>query len=263
MQQLFVVKIGGNVIDDARATGQFLTLFASLPGRKILVHGGGKVATQMAARLGVETQMVEGRRITDGAMLEVVTMVYGGLVNKTLVARLQANGCNAMGLTGADAGSILARKREGWAVDYGYAGDIVRVNAEVLQKLLEGQFVPVFAPLTADADGQLLNTNADTMASALATALASTYRVSLVYCFEKKGVLADPADDDSVIPHISFQQYGQLKTNGVVSKGMVPKLDNAFSALRGGVAEVFICQAEALRSLAEGHAHSGTRLTVA
>jgi acetylglutamate kinase len=263
MQQLFVVKIGGNVIDDAGATGQFLALFAGLPGHKILVHGGGKVATQMAARLGVETQMVDGRRITDLPMLDVVTMVYGGLVNKTLVARLQANGCNAVGLTGADGGSVLARKREGWAIDYGYAGDIVRVNADVLQKLLEGQFVPVFAPLTADAGGQLLNTNADTMASALATALAPTYRVSLVYCFEKKGVLADPTDDDSAIPHISLGQYEQLKASGVVSKGMIPKLDNAFSALRGGVAEVFICQAEALRRLAEGLDHSGTRLTFA
>ena len=263
MERLFVVKIGGNVIDDAEATGRFLALFAGLPGRKILVHGGGKVATQMAARLGVQTQMVEGRRITDAAMLEVVTMVYGGLVNKTLVARLQANGCNAVGLTGADAGSILARKREGWAVDYGYAGDIVRVNAEVLQRLLEGQFVPVFAPLTADAAGQLLNTNADTMAAQLALALASAYRVSLVYCFEKKGVLADPADDNSVIPHISFEQYGPLQAEGVVSKGMIPKLDNAFAALPGGVAEVFICQAEALRSLADGHDPSGTRLTFA
>ena len=263
MEKLFVVKIGGNVIDDAGATGRFLALFAALPGRKILVHGGGKVATQMAARLGVETQMVEGRRITDLPMLEVVTMVYGGLVNKTLVARLQANGCNAVGLTGADAGSILARKREGWAVDYGYAGDIVRVNGEMLQKLLEAGLVPVFAPLTADDQGQLLNTNADTMASGLATALAPFYEVSLVYCFEKKGVLADPEDDDSVIPHITHGKYGELKAGGVVSRGMIPKLDNAFVALRGGVAEVFICQAEALRSLAEGHDHSGTRLTFA
>lgn len=261
MEKLLVVKIGGNVIDDAGATERFLTAFAALPGKKILVHGGGKVATQMAARLGVETQMVEGRRITDGAMLEVVTMVYGGLVNKNLVAKLQAQGCNAIGLTGADAATILARKREGWAVDYGYAGDIVRVNADALLRLLEGNLVPVFAPLTADAGGQLLNTNADTMASALATALAPACRVSLVYCFEKKGVLSDPIDEESVIAHISFGKYGQLKAEGVVSKGMIPKLDNAFAALRNGVSEVLICQAEALRSLPDEKAYSGTRLT--
>jgi acetylglutamate kinase len=207
--------------------------------------------------------MVEGRRITDLPMLEVVTMVYGGLVNKNLVARLQAEGCNAIGLSGADAGTILARKREGWAVDYGYAGDIVRVNAETLQRLLEGNFVPVFAPLTADAKGQLLNTNADTMAAALATALAAACRVSLVYCFEKKGVLSDPADDESVISRISFAKYGQLKAAGVVSKGMIPKLDNAFAALQNGVAEVLICQAEALRSLVDEQAYPGTRLTFA
>jgi acetylglutamate kinase len=262
MEKLFVIKIGGNIIDDAAATGRFLKQFAGLAGRKILVHGGGKVATRMATRLGVQTQMEEGRRITDLPMLEVVTMVYGGLVNKNLVARLQAEGCNAIGLTGADAGSILARKREGWAVDYGYAGDIVRVNGEILQKLLEAGLVPVFAPLTADDQGQLLNTNADTMASVLATALAPFYEVSLVYCFEKKGVLADPEDDDSVIPHIMHGKYAELKASGVVSKGMIPKLDNAFAALAQSVAEVIICHAGALGTLSSETALSGTRLTI-
>ncbi|QHT66570.1 acetylglutamate kinase [Rhodocytophaga rosea] len=263
MQELYIIKIGGNIIDDAASTDAFLKRFASLPFHKILVHGGGKVATQMASRLNIPTTMIEGRRITDQPMLEVVTMVYGGLVNKTLVAKLQANDCNAIGLTGADGACIVAKKREVANIDYGFAGDITAVNDKLLTSLLTQDLVPVIAPLTFDKQGTLLNTNADTMASFLAVALCKNFRVTLVYCFEKKGVLSDPQDDESVIDYISPEKYARLKNEGIISKGMVPKLDNAFHALHQGLEKVIICHADELNKVANSHSsHSGTVLTL-
>lgn len=243
---MIIVKIGGNVIDSPEATHRFLTQFAALPAPKILVHGGGKLATQIAERLGLKAQLIDGRRITDEAMLEVVTMVYGGLVNKRMVAQLQAMNCNAIGLTGADGNVILAKKREVKEIDYGFAGDIVAVNAEQFTRFLRQTLVPVIAPLTYDRTGSLLNTNADTMASAVASALVSAFDVQLVYCFEKKGVLADPQNDDSVIPQLTHAGYQRLKTEGIISKGMIPKLDNAYAALQQGVRQVIICHADEL-----------------
>lgn len=257
MHTLSVIKIGGNVIDNPRLYQQFLSDFAELPSPKILVHGGGKIATQIAVKLDVETVMVEGRRITDEKMLEVVTMVYGGLVNKRFVAQLQALGCNAIGLTGADAGIVRSRKRTGWAVDYGYVGDIEEVNATQIINLLNAGLTPIFAPLTYDNTGNLLNTNADTQAQAIATALAKAYKVSLVYCFEKKGVLSNPNDDDSVISQLNTSSYANYKAEGAIHTGMIPKLDNAFKALSEGVAEVIICHAQDLQK-----AEKGTKLVL-
>ncbi len=251
------------MIDNPATTKQFLQDFSNIEGYKILVHGGGKVATQVAEKLGIATQMIDGRRITDLPMLEVVTMVYGGLVNKNIVAQLQALQCNALGLTGADGGIILAKKREKGVIDYGFAGDIIQVNARQMAGFLSSGFVPIIAPLTYDARGQMLNTNADTMAATLATALARTFEVSLIYCFEKKGVLAYPNDDNSAIAQLSHPQYTQLKAEGIVSKGMIPKLDNAFGALQQGVAHVVICQAEELKQLATSHTYPGTQLILA
>jgi acetylglutamate kinase len=257
MSVIHVIKIGGNIVDNPAATQAFLSDFASIPDQKILVHGGGKIATQVAEKLGVATQMIDGRRITDAAMLDVVTMVYGGLVNKQLVAQLQARQCNAIGLTGADAGVILARKRPVGTIDYGFAGDIEQVNALQLLSFLNQKLTPIVAPLTVDAQGQILNTNADTMASAIATALAKEgAAVNLVYCFEKKGVLMNPDDDDSVIAAINKEKYATLKAEGIVSKGMIPKLDNAFAALAQGVKEVHIIHARHVTN------QVGTRLTL-
>ena len=243
---LTLVKIGGNVIDDAPETARFLATFAALPAPKLLVHGGGKMATTLASKLGLPTRMVNGRRLTDQPTLEVAVMVYAGLVNKTLVAALQARQCDALGLTGADAGCVLARQREVRDVDYGFVGDIERINASRITEWIRQGLVPVFAPLTCDTHGTLLNTNADTMAAALSAALAEAFEVTLLYCFEKKGVLADPADDQSVIPFLSETDYAQLKGEGTVSQGMIPKLDNAFDALRKGVSKVIVCHARDL-----------------
>ncbi len=234
--------------------------FAQVSPPKILVHGGGKIATQTAAKLQIETQMVEGRRITDRPMLDVVTMVYGGLVNKNLVAQLQALNCNAIGLTGADAGVIRSVKRPVKDIDYGFVGDIEEVNRGQMESLLRSDLVPVMAPLTYSSEGLLLNTNADTMASALAVALARSYNVNLVYCFEKKGVLSDPDDDDAVIPELTPASYADYKASGVINKGMIPKLDNAFRALEAGVGRVTICHAEDLLAVEEGQA--GTVLSM-
>lgn len=246
MNQLTVIKIGGNVIDNSDALKRFLTIFASIPGDKILVHGGGKVATQVAEKLGIKTTMVDGRRITDRPMLDVVTMVYGGLVNKQIVAQLQALRVNAIGLTGADASTVLARKRPVKDIDYGFAGDIVEVDSGQIQFFLRQSLTPVYAPLTYDEEGNLLNTNADTMASAIAIDMAHQNTVTLVYCFEKKGVLANPDDDDSVIHELTPALYADHKATGTINKGMIPKLDNAFSAIQKGVAKVIICHADEL-----------------
>ena len=244
---LQVVKIGGNVIDNPTALASFLQDFASLKGPKLLVHGGGKIATQMATSMGIESQMIEGRRVTDEASLRIVTMVYAGYINKSIVAELQALSCNALGLTGPDGRIVLSQKRAAKPIDYGFVGDIVSVNAESLAGLIAAGFSPIFAPITADAAGQLLNTNADTMAQALAIALSSTYDVTLTYCFEKKGVLLDPSDDDSVISSINPASFIDLKEKGIVSAGMIPKLENSLKAISAGVSVVRLCHADNLQ----------------
>jgi acetylglutamate kinase len=257
--QLNIIKIGGNIIDNPEALSKFLKIFAEIPDHKILIHGGGKIATKYAVKLDVETKMVEGRRITDQAMLDVVTMVYGGLVNKQIVAKLQALNTNAIGLTGADGGVILAKKRPIGAIDYGFVGDIEKVDNLLIINLLQNNLTPIFAPLTYDKDGNILNTNADTQASAIAVAMAKDYEVNLIYCFEKKGVLSNPDDDDSVISQINPAQYAEYKTTGTINAGMVPKLDNAFSALQKGVKKVIICHAFELKAAVEDGS-SGTVL---
>ncbi len=262
MDKLTVLKIGGNIIDNTEMLNPFLDDFARLPGKKILVHGGGKTATGIAASLGIEARFVEGRRITDRPMLEVVTMVYGGSVNKRMVAALQARGCNAIGLTGADANIIEAKKREAGKLDYGFAGDIVRVNAQALEDFLTAGLTPVLAPLTHDRQGNLLNTNADTLASAVASALAGNRDVDLLYCFEKSGVLLSAEEETTALPVLSFQRYMELREEETVTGGMLPKLETAFQALQAGVNSVRICRAsDAFRILQQG-SHLGTRLEI-
>ena len=245
MEKLTVLKVGGAVVEDRQALDAFLDGFAALPGLKVLVHGGGREATRVAAQLGIETTMVNGRRVTDAEMLRVVTMVYGGLVNKGVVAALQARGVNALGLTGADLGCMLAVKRPVTDIDYGYVGDMEKVDTSILADLIARGVVPVMAPLSFDGKGSLLNTNADTIASSVAKALAERFEVTLAYCFEKAGVLKDPDDDSSVIPLITKDSFAALASEGVVSGGMLPKLQNAFEALESGVKEVRITKADA------------------
>ena len=240
---LTILKIGGNVLNHPERLEEAIGAFAAVDSPKILVHGGGRAATSMASRLGIEAKMIEGRRVTDEAMLEVVTMVYGGLMNKTLVASLQAMGINALGLTGADLNVIRAHKREVKEIDYGWVGDIDEVNTELLFPLLEQGIVPVMAPLTHDLQGNMLNTNADTITSELGKALSERQAVRIVYAFELPGVMINPDEPDTVIPELTPVAYAQLKAESVISGGMIPKLDNAFAALRAGVSEVVICQA--------------------
>ena len=235
------------MVEDELQLSQLLRDFSAIEGRKVLVHGGGRKATKMAERLGIETQMVNGRRITDGDMLEVVTMVYGGLVNKNLVARLQANGVNAIGLTGADADVIRSHKRpvkDG--VDYGWVGDVDAADGNMLSRLVEAGITPVMAPLTHDGEGHILNTNADTIASETANALAAIYDVTLIFSFEKKGVLSNPDDDESVIPTITRTLFNKYKADGTISGGMLPKIENALAAVEAGVSRVIITLATAI-----------------
>lgn len=243
-EHLTIIKVGGKIVENSESLNALLKDFAAVDGKKLLVHGGGRSATQMAARLGVETKMVDGRRITDEAMLEVVTMVYGGLVNKRIVAGLQALGIDAVGLTGADMNIVLSDKRKVSAVDYGWVGDVKRVNAEAVATLIESGCCPVVAPLTHDGCGHMLNTNADTMAGEMAKAMAAHYDVTLMLCFEKPGVLADENDDSSLIPTITPAVLDDLKCRGVVSGGMIPKLDNAIACVSAGVESVVITQAD-------------------
>lgn len=243
-EHLTIIKVGGKIVENSESLNALLKDFAAVEGKKLLVHGGGRSATQMAARLGVETKMVDGRRITDEAMLEVVTMVYGGLVNKRIVAGLQALGIDAVGLTGADMNIVLSDKRKVSAVDYGWVGDVKRVNAEAVATLIESGCCPVVAPLTHDGCGHMLNTNADTMAGEMAKAMAAHYDVTLMFCFEKPGVLADENDDSSLIPTITPAVLDDLKRRGVVSGGMIPKLDNAIACVSAGVESVVITQAD-------------------
>jgi len=245
---LNIIKIGGNVIDDDIQLEAFLEKYAAVAGKKILVHGGGKIATRLAAKLGIEAQMVEGRRITDEAMLDVVTMVYAGLTNKKIVAKLQKYDCDAIGLSGADGNVIKAVKRPVKDIDYGFAGDILAdsVNSLAIKKFLDAGFAPVFSAITHNGNGQLLNTNADTIASALAKSLADHYETCLIYCFEKNGVLLDVNDENSVIENITAVEYTRYKDAGIISDGMIPKLDNAFDAINKGVKSVFIGNASNL-----------------
>lgn len=243
-EHLTIIKVGGKIVENSESLNSLLKDFAAVEGKKLLVHGGGRSATQMAARLGVETKMVDGRRITDEAMLEVVTMVYGGLVNKRIVAGLQALGIDAVGLSGADMNIVLSDKRKVSAVDYGWVGDVKRVNAEAVATLIESGCCPVVAPLTHDGCGHMLNTNADTMAGEMAKAMAAHYDVTLMFCFEKPGVLADENDDSSLIPTITPAVLDDLKRRGVVSGGMIPKLDNAIACVSAGVESVVITQAD-------------------
>lgn len=247
MEKVTIVKVGGAVVEDNEQLAQLLTDFAAIPGKKVLVHGGGRRATKVAAALGIESKMVNGRRITDAQMLEVVTMVYGGLVNKNLVAKLQAKGVNALGLTGADMDVIHSHKRpvkDG--VDFGYVGDVERADGKMLQTLIQEGITPVMAPLTHDGNGNILNTNADTIASETAKALAPYYDVTLIYSFEKKGVLSNPDDDNSVIPVITRADFEKYQADGTIGGGMIPKIENALAAVDAGVKEVIITLATAI-----------------
>lgn len=251
-EELIVVKIGGNVIDNPTALDQFLADFSNIKKKKILVHGGGKIATDIAAKLGLEAVMVEGRRITDKPMLDVVTMVYGGLINKNIVAKLQALGDNAIGLSGADGNGIVCNKRPVKEVDYGFVGDVKGVNNDFLEHLLDGNLIPIMSPLSHDGNGNMLNINADTVATTLAKAMAKNYTVSLLYCFELKGVLSDFEDKNSVIEKMDFNNYQHLKSDGVISKGMIPKMDNSFDAIQNGVQKVVICHSTDMLKVASG-----------
>lgn len=245
-EQITVVKVGGAVVEDKEKLMHLLNDFSAIEGRKVLVHGGGRRATQVAGQLGIESRMVNGRRITDKDMLDVVTMVYGGLVNKNIVAGLQANGVNAMGLTGADMDMIRSHKRPVKDIDYGFVGDVEHVAGDMLRTLIENGVIPVMAPLTHDGKGCMLNTNADTIAGETAKALAEYYDVTLIFCFEKKGVLANPDDDDSVIPEITRSDFERYVADGTVAGGMIPKLENAFGAIDAGVKQVIITLADAI-----------------
>ncbi len=266
MNSLYVIKIGGNIIDDPAQLESFLKDFSELEGYKILIHGGGKIATKLSKDLGIESELIEGRRVTDAESLKVVAMVYAGLINKNIVAGLQSKKCNAIGLAGADGNIIRAKKRplkiiaDGRQIDYGFVGDLDdhSVDSEAIHKLLVAGFVPVFSAITHDGNGQLLNTNADTIASVIAVSMSVHYAASLVYCFEKSGVLRDVNDETSVIKSINPEQYKELKKEGVIHSGMIPKLDNAFEAISKGLNEVCIGKADALPELKEKM--FGTRL---
>ena len=240
MDKLQVVKVGGNVIENRESLNDFLVDFTKIRGAKILVHGGGKEATQMAHKLNVPVQIIEGRRITDAANLEIISMLYAGKINKTIVALLQAYKCDSLGLTGADGNSIVAEKRSSKPIDFGFVGDVISVNSALFNLLLNQKITPVCCAITHDKNGQLLNTNADTIASEIASSMSAYYEVTLSYCFEKKGVLKKLIDEDSVIPSINSNQYEYFKKKGIINEGMVPKIKNCFEALKKGVTRVRI-----------------------
>lgn len=249
-EEIKVVKIGGNVVDNPEALASFLSDFARLEGAKILVHGGGKEATRLSQRMEIPTTMIDGRRVTDRATLDIVTMVYAGLINKRIVSLLQAEGVNAIGLTGADAGAIRATRRKPNPIDYGFVGDIdpSGVNADFILQLISAGMVPVFCAIMHDGNGTLLNCNADTVASAVAAGCSRIAPTELIYCFEKDGVLSDVDNPDSLIPLITPDSYNALRAEGVISKGMIPKIDNAFAAIERGVSSVTIKNSAALLS---------------
>jgi acetylglutamate kinase len=252
-QSVQIVKIGGNIINDKEALSSFLYDFSQMKGLKILVHGGGKRATTMAKDLGLEPKMIGGRRVTDAANLEIVTMVYAGLLNKNITVQLQRNNCNAIGLTGADANCILAHKRIVKDIDYGFAGDVDVVNSDVIKLFLDNKMTPVFCAITHDKKGQLLNTNADTISSEIAKALSNDYEVELIYCFEKNGVLEDVNNDASVIEQINKETYVGLKHKNIIAEGMLPKLINCFEALENGVKKVIIGNSEIISNRNQKH----------
>ena len=244
MKKLTIIKVGGKIVEEPQTLQALLQDFAKIEGHKVLVHGGGRAATQVAGRLGIESQMVNGRRVTDAEMLKVVTMVYAGLVNKNIVAGLQALDVNALGLTGADLNYMRSEKRPVGDVDYGFVGDVQEVQSSILANLIEQGVVPVLAPLTHDKKGNMLNTNADTIAGEAAKALAKHFEVTLMFCFEKKGVLLDAENEESVIPEITRTLFAHYVANGVIQGGMIPKLDNAYEAIDAGVKEVVITKAD-------------------
>lgn len=257
MEKLTVIKVGGKIVEEPDSLARLIDDFAKVDGKKILVHGGGRSATKIAADLGIASTMIDGRRVTDLPMLRVVTMVYGGLVNKTIVAALQSRGVNAIGLTGADMDIIRSHRREVRDVDYGFVGDVDRVDADALARLIDAGVTPVVAPLSHDGHGSMLNTNADTIAQEVARAMARLYDTTLTFCFEKPGVLADENDDSSVITSINPEVYRRLRDEGIVSGGMIPKIDNAFKALSSGVSEVVITRADAI-----GNPEAGSHITL-
>ena len=256
MDKLTLVKVGGKIVEDPAGLQKLLSDFSKIEGHKVLVHGGGRSATTMATQLGIESKMVNGRRVTDTEMLKVVTMVYGGLVNKQIVAGLQAIGVNALGLTGADLNYMRSEKRPVTDVDYGFVGDVKQVNAGILADLIAKDVVPVLAPLTHDKCGNLLNTNADTIAGEAAKALSTHFEVTLMYCFEKKGVLLNENDDESIIHQLTPALFDEYVTEGIIQGGMIPKLENSFQALRAGVKEVIITRADMI------HTDGGTKITL-
>ena len=248
MNKLTIIKVGGKIVEEQESLKQLLFDFSKIEGHKILVHGGGRSATAIAAKLGIESQLIGGRRVTDAEMLKVVTMVYGGLVNKQIVAQLQTLNVNALGLTGADMNYMHSEKRAVKDVDYGFVGDVTAVNAELLADLISKNIVPILAPLTHDGRGNLLNTNADTIAGEAAKALSAHFELTLIYCFEKKGVLLNENDDDSVIAELNHDLFKKYVEQGIIQGGMIPKLENSFEALRAGVKQVIITRADQINS---------------
>lgn len=240
MEILKIIKIGGNIIDDDKSLKSFLSAFAKLKGQKILVHGGGKLATQLAKKMNIPVQMIEGRRITDRDTLDIITMVYAGRINKNIVAQLQVNNCNAIGFSGADGNTIVSEKRPIKPIDYGFVGDVKKVNTKILEILLKNNITPVFCAITHDENGQLLNTNADTIASELAIGFAKQFKTALYYCFEKNGVLEDITDNNSVVENINTETYQNLINEGIIVDGMLPKLNNCFHAINNNVNKVCI-----------------------
>lgn len=246
MKTLKVIKIGGNIIDNENALASFIKDFSTISGPKVLVHGGGKLATKLASQMNIPVQMNEGRRITDAETLDIITMVYAGKINKNIVAQLQANQCNTIGFSGADGNTIISEKRPIKTIDYGFVGDVKKVNTDALEVLLNNHITPVFCAITHDENGQLLNTNADTIASELAIGFASIYNTELYYCFEKNGVLEDVNNDESVIENINTESYKTLKENNIIFEGMLPKLDNCFHAINKNVQKVCIGKSDML-----------------
>jgi acetylglutamate kinase len=263
MKGLYIIKIGGNIIDDDAKLQSFLRDLSMIKENKILVHGGGKVATEISKGLGIEAKMVDGRRITDAETLKIVTMVYGGLINKRIVALLNSLGNNSIGLTGADANIIQAKKRPVKnGIDYGFVGDVECVDPKPIINFLSMGLTAVIAPLTHDGKGNMLNTNADTMASAIAVAMSEAFAVSLLYCFELKGVLENFSNKESVIPEINMSKYQDLKNKGIIDKGMIPKMDNSFDAIKSGVGSVIICHADDLINIINKKEKKGTKLSL-
>ncbi len=259
---MIIVKIGGNIIDNQQALALFLKDFASIKAPKILIHGGGKIATQISKDMGLTPQMVEGRRITDAETLKVVTMVYAGLINKNIVAQLQNNGCNAVGLCGADGGIMLAKKREHPSIDFGYIGHIQNINTYLLNILLNNNYTPIIVPITYDGKGGLLNTNADDIASNIAIELSKEQDITFIYCFEKKGLLLDIEDDNSYISTVRIHEIQKLKDDGIITEGMIPKADNIKSTIENGVKKVILCHASDILNINSENSKIGTTFTL-